>query len=205
MEASYRGTSESVEFGRIVAFTDGVFAIAITLLVLAFDVPEPTQGRPSLASYLDALGGDVLAYFLTFAVVGRLWFVHHRLFSMLEGFDARLMVLNLVYLSMIVLIPFPAELLGDYGEQRIPVVIYAGVLGAAASLNWLMARHAMRAGLVHDHHNVTTRSRGEREALLIPAVFVVSVPVALLSPLAAQLMWLALVLGRLGREWFGRR
>ena len=62
-----------------------------------------------------------------------------------------------------------------------------------------------QTGLVHDHHNVTTRSRGEREALLIPAVFVVSVPVALLSPLAAQLMWLALVLGRLGRAWFGRR
>ena len=114
VEASPTNTTQSVEFGRIVAFTDGVFAIAITLLVLNFDVPEvPGADEARVDRYIETLGGDVLAYFLTFAVVGRLWLVHHRLFATLRAFDSRLMVLNLAYLSMIALIPFPAELVGD--------------------------------------------------------------------------------------------
>lgn len=206
VEASSRSTSRSVEFGRVVAFTDGVFAIAITLLVLNFDVPEmPGASEARVDDYLETLGGDVLAYFLTFAVVGRLWLVHHRMFSRLESFDSRLMVLNLVYLSMIVLIPFPAELVGDYGDQRLPVMIYASVLGAAASINWLMARHAVRAELVHPRHRETTASWGGRAFVLIPGVFLLSIPVALASPLAAELMWGALVLGLSVRALADRR
>ena len=199
-----RDTSESVEFSRSVAFTDGIFAIAITLLVLNFDVPETPGATPAQVDrYIETLGGDVLAYFLTFAVVGRLWLVHHRLFSTLERFDSRLMVLNLAYLSMIVLIPFPAELLGDYGDQRLPVVIYAAVLGAAASLNLLMTHHAVTAGLVAGEHLETT-ARGRR-FLFIPAIFVLSIPVALASPLAAELMWTALILARIARGLMDRR
>jgi len=206
MEASPRNTSQSVEFGRVVSFTDGIFAIAITLLVLNFDVPEvPGAPAAQVDDYLETLGGDVLAYLLTFAVVGRLWLVHHRLFATLESFDSRLMVLNLAYLSMIALMPFPAELLGDYGDQHLPVVIYASVLGTAAGLNWVMARHAVRAGLVEAQHRETTASWGSRRFAFIPAVFLLSIPVALVSPLAAELMWTALLLGRIGSGLVDRR
>ncbi len=204
VEARARDTSENIEFGRIVAFTDGIFAIAITLLVLNFDVPETPGAAPAQVDrYIEALGGDMLAYFLTFAVVGRLWLVHHRLFSTLERFDSRLMVLNLAYLSMIVLIPFPAELLGDYGDQRLPVMIYAAVLGAAASLNLVMAHHAVRAGLVAAEHREATAPG--RRFLFIPVVFALSIPVALASPLAAELMWTALILARIARGVADRR
>lgn len=206
VEASPTSTSQSVEFARIVAFTDGVFAIAITLLVLNFDVPEvPGAGEAQVDRYVETLTGDVLAYFLTFAVVGRLWLVHHRLFSTLRAFDSRLMVLNLAYLSMIALIPFPAELVGDYGDQRLPVMIYASVLGAAASLNWLMVRHAVRAGLVDPQHRAATAAWGGRASAFIPGVFLLSIPVALASPLAAELMWTGLVLARIARGWADRR
>jgi uncharacterized membrane protein len=174
---------EGVPFARIVAFTDGVFAIAITLLVLNFEVPEvPDARRADLASYLGGLGGDVAAYFISFAVLGRLWLVHHRLFSTLHRFDSRLMVLNLVYLSLIVLMPFPAELLGTYGEETWPVVIYASVLGAAGIVNWVMARHAVRGSLVDPNHRAATQPWGERQALFIPAIFLASIPVAFASP-----------------------
>jgi TMEM175 potassium channel family protein len=206
MEASSQDTSLNTDFGRIVAFTDGVFAIAVTLLVLNFDIPEVPGAAPAqVDDYLKTLGGDVLAYFLTFAVVGRLWLVHHRLFSRLETFDPRLMVLNLAYLSMIVLIPFPAELLGDYGDQRVPVVIYASVLGLAATLNWVMIRHAVRAGLVHPIHRESTAPWGGRASLYIPGIFLLSIPVALVSPYAAEAMWLTVVLARVARGWSGRR
>jgi uncharacterized membrane protein len=204
VQARARNTSESVEFSRIVAFTDGIFAIAITLLVLNFDVPETPSAAPAQVDhYVEALTGDLLAYFLTFAVVGRLWLVHHRLFSTLERFDSRLVVLNLAYLSMIVLIPFPAELLGDYGDQRLPVVIYAAVLGAAASLNLIMTHHAVTAGLVAAEHREAT-ARGW-SFLFIPVIFLLSIPVALASPLAAELMWTALILARIARGLVDRR
>jgi uncharacterized membrane protein len=203
---SPRTSTASVDFSRIVAFTDGVFAIAITLLVLNFDVPQAPGGRPvELDVYAETLGGDALAYFLTFAVVGRLWLVHHRLFGTLESFDSRLMVLNLGYLAMIALMPFPAELLGEYGDERLPVLLYASVLAAAAALNWLMARHAVQAGLVHADHREVTAPWGGRRFAFIPIVFLLSIPVALVSPLAAQLMWTAVIVARVVAGLINRR
>jgi uncharacterized membrane protein len=206
VEASPRTSTSSVDFSRIVAFTDGIFAIAITLLVLNFDVPQAPGGQPvELDVYAETLGGDVLAYFLTFAVVGRLWLVHHRLFGTLESFDSRLMVLNLAYLAMIALMPFPAELLGEYGDQRLPVLLYASVLAAAAALNWIMARHAVHAGLVHADHREVTAPWGGRRYAFIPAVFLLSIPMALVSPLGAQLMWTAVIVARVVAALVDRR
>jgi len=169
MEGSHAARREAVSFGRIVSFTDGVFAIAITLLVLNFEVPhihEETERQ--LAHLVSRLAGDFGAYFLTFAVVGRMWVVHHRLFSTLETFDGRLITLNLTYLAMIVLVPFPAELIGDYGGEPLPAALYGGVLAAASGLNWVMARHAARAGLLHPDHREEVRPWGGRRRALHP-------------------------------------
>jgi TMEM175 potassium channel family protein len=206
MEGSHAARSEAVSFGRIVSFSDGVFAIAITLLVLNFEVPHVhDETERQLAHFLDRLAGDFGAYFLSFAVLGRLWIVHHRLFSLLATFDGRLITLNLLYLAMIVLVPFPAELLGDYGTEPLPAALYAAVLAAASGLNWLMARHAARAGLLHPDRRDAVAPWTTAGALYIPGVFAASIPVAFLSPVAAELMWVLLVLSRANGAWRGGR
>src|SRR5918996_1050051 len=116
-----------VEFSRIVAFSDGVFAIAITLLVLAFQIPE---NSPDIVHSLLNQRGDLFAYALSFAVLGRLWLAHHRFFSVLERFDGTLMGLNLLYLAWIVLVPFTSEVLGDYGDDSAGVILYAAIMFA---------------------------------------------------------------------------
>jgi uncharacterized membrane protein len=182
---------ETVEFTRIVAFTDGVFAIAITLLVLSLEVPSDLRGA-ELHEFLVDSWPQFFAYFLSFAVIGRFWISHHDMFSLLHGFDRRLIVLNLVYLSLIVLIPFPTELLGDFGERTDAVVLYAAVVGTAALLTTRIVRDGLRRGLVVPQ----ARERAERMAngILVPGlIFYASIPVALLSPLAGQLVWLALL------------
>jgi uncharacterized membrane protein len=192
MEGSHAARSEAVSFGRIVSFTDGVFAIAITLLVLSLSVPE---GLPDtdLGEYLVDTRSQVLAYFLSFAVIGRFWIAHHAIFTLLRRFDRPLLVLTLAYLSMIVLIPFPTELLGDFGSQTDTVIPYAAVVGTASLLSWVMVRHMLRAEHVRpevlpDAHRIAAGS-------LSPAiVFYVSIPVALLSPVVAQLVWIGLLL-----------
>ena len=197
MEGSHAARSEAVSFGRIVSFTDGVFAIAITLLVLNFEVPHVhDETERQIAHLLDELAGDFGADCLSFAVLGRLWIVHHRLFSMLATFDGRLITLNLFYLAMIVLVPFTAELLGDYGAEPLPAALYAAVLAAASALNWLMARHAAHAGLLRPDRQEAVAPWASAGALYIPGVCAVSIPIAFLSPLAAELMWVLLVVGR---------
>jgi TMEM175 potassium channel family protein len=177
---------ETVEFARIVAFTDGVFAIAITLLVLSISVPDDLTGDHLHHFLLDSWP-QFFAYFLSFAVIGRFWISHHRYFSLLHDFDRGLLALNLAYLSFIVLIPFPTSLLGDYGDRTDAVVLYAGVIGTTSLLGWLLLRHAVRRG--HTQADAR-RSRGLWPAL----VFYASIPIALVSPVAAQLAWLALIL-----------
>jgi len=189
---SVRPVRETVEFARIVAFTDGVFAIAITLLVLSLDVPSGTAGD-EIHAFLVSSWRQFFAYFLSFAVIGRFWISHHVIFSLLEDFDRRLIVLNLVYLSLVVLVPFPTELLGDYGDQPDSVVLYAAVVGTAALLSWLMVRTSLHRGYVHTEQRVRAQHTA---AGLVGAtvVFYISIPVALLSPLAGQLFWLVMVL-----------
>jgi len=124
---SKRREGNEIEFSRIVAFSDGVFAIAITLLVLAIDVPDRLHDE-SLASALWGQRDDMLAYALSFAVIGRFWVVHHRFFSEVTGFDNRLLALNIFYLAWIVLIPFSSEVLGDHGGEAAAIVLYAANL-----------------------------------------------------------------------------
>ena len=100
---------EQRDLGRIAAFTDGVMAVAITLLVLNIQVPQLEHGQ-SLSDALVDLLPSLGAYLLAFALVGRFWVIHHNLFEKLRGFDRTLMALNLSFLALIVLVPFSAEL-----------------------------------------------------------------------------------------------
>ena len=193
MEGSGKPATETVGFARIVAFTDGVFAIAITLLVLSLDVP-PDLHASELTDYLVDSWRQLFSYFLSFAVIGRYWLGHHRLFEMLGDFDRGLMAINLAYLSLIVLVPFPTELLGEYGSRAAAVIPYAVVLGTASLLSWAMLHYALHRG--HIKPEKRAEAVGGRRASLQPAiVFYVSIPVSLVSPQAAQLVWLGLLLG----------
>ncbi len=195
-----RREGHEIEFSRIVAFSDGVFAIAITLLVLAIDIPDHLQDE-SLAAALWGQRQDMLAYALSFAVIGRFWVVHHRFFGEVTGFDGRLLALNIFYLAWIVLIPFTSEVLGDHGGEAAAIVLYAANLSAVVLTGMWMAADARGAGLTSidaaAHHEQRYRS------LYIAAVFLASIPVAFVAPGIAPLIWLALFLDPAAR--FARR
>lgn len=187
-------TQYEAEFARIVAFSDGVFAIAITLLVLNLDVPPSADDSAGLARDLLRQWPHLLAYVISFAVIGRFWLVHHRFFMTLGGFDGTLMLLNLGYLALIALIPFSSDVLGEFGELAPAVMVYAAIIGAAALVDWAMIRHALSTDLVREEHRAATEPFGSARALAIAGIFLASVPVALLSPVLAQVMWAASML-----------
>jgi uncharacterized membrane protein len=184
---------DRTDFGRIVAFTDGVMAVAITLLVLNLEVPEV---RPDeLDEALRDLDGSFLAYVLTFALVGRFWVIHHNLFETLERFDGRMMVLNLLFLMLIALMPFGMDLVDSYPDTSIAIATFAVILSLTSFTHWTMAAHALRSDFVHAQRVRDTRRRSVI-SLGVPAVFLMSVPVAFVSPVAAQLMWAATIVLR---------
>ncbi|MFL5625816.1 MAG: TMEM175 family protein [Ktedonobacteraceae bacterium] len=103
------------ETGRIEAFSDGVFAVAITLLVLNIQVPDPLPPDTGLIGFLFRHQWPYYLAFLTsFATIGIMWINHHRLFTHIKRSDNVMMVLNLLLLLIIVFIPFPTALLAQY-------------------------------------------------------------------------------------------
>jgi uncharacterized membrane protein len=192
-----------VEFNRIVAFSDGVFAIAITLLVLALEVPESSD---DVADSLLNQRGDLFAYALSFAVLGKLWISHHRFFSVLERFDGTLMALNLLYLAFVVMVPYTSEVLGDYGEDPSSVILYASVLFAVSLTFTGQIVYSFRAGLVTARTAELERRYAGPSSFLVAAVFLLSIPVALVSTDIATLMWLAIfIVGDRVSDWVGER
>jgi uncharacterized membrane protein len=178
-----------VEFGRIVAFSDGVFSIAITLLVLALKIPDDLKNG-ELGHALWEQREALLAYAISFAVIGRFWVIHHGFFSEVKAFDGRLMTLNMVYLGFIVLIPFSSQVLGEYGSQLPAVVVYAGNLIAVVLVGQWMRWDGRNAG-------ITTSDDASARADMISTIFVccvflLSIVVALFDAHLAPYIWILL-------------
>jgi uncharacterized membrane protein len=189
--------------GRIVAFTDGVMAVAITLLVLNLEVPELERGE-SLGDALIDLLPSVGAYVLAFALVGRFWVIHHNLFEKLRAFDPALITLNLIFLALIVLVPFSANLYDTYTDEALAVAVLGGTLGLAAWVNWVMTVHVLRQELIHDRHRPSTEPLATPVGLGFTAAFLLSVPAAFVNVHIAEALWISTIflhypLRRLGR------
>ena len=194
----------AVEFNRIVAFSDGVFAIAITLLVLTLEIPA---GSDDLGQELRDRADEFFAYALSFAVLGKLWLSHHRFFASLGRFDGRLLGLNLLYLAFVALVPFTSDLLGNYSGESIAVIAYALNLAAISLVFTISVRYASRHDLVRDWAKPHVRHFAGWADFFVAGVFIASIPVALVSPTAATLVWLAIFFGgrRLGDALTGDR
>jgi uncharacterized membrane protein len=117
---------------RVEAFSDGVFAIAITLLVIELRPPE-VSGTESLADALWDMWPGYVAYLISFAILGVMWLNHHRMFEQVELVDGPLLLLNLNLLLWAALIPFPTAVVADYFAEggdnaSTAVAFYSGVV-----------------------------------------------------------------------------
>jgi uncharacterized membrane protein len=183
------GEAGADALARLVFFSDAVFAIAITLLVLEIDVPRTVESDLSRA--LGDLWPQFLSFALSFVVIGLFWVGHHRLFRYIVRFDDRLLWLNLALLLCIAFLPFPTALVGEHEGNRVAVVFYAcsmAVTGAASASVWRYASHRRRL-LEHTVDERQIRYLFHR-ALVVPTAFLTSVAVALGSPRAAEALWL---------------
>jgi uncharacterized membrane protein len=126
---------------RVLALSDGVFAIIVTLLVLEIHVPELTQGH-SLNEALREVQPSLVAFVISFVLAGMYWVGHRDLFALIRRTDRGLVWLNILYLLPLCLLPFAAGLLGRYDQEPVALRIYGLVLVAIAVMRvviWLYA------------------------------------------------------------------
>jgi uncharacterized membrane protein len=184
------------EFDRAVAFIDATFAVALTLLVTTLDLhPEPKAWNSASAFY-DGLGSQLVAFAISFLVIAGYWLSHYRLVATFTAIDIRIIVVNLVLLATIVILPFSTESAGDPGinELAIPTVLLAVNVAAVSSAFTLLYVQARQRRLLKVDPSPSEFFWTALAFLAPAAIFLVSVPIALLvSPTAAQLSWLALV------------
>jgi uncharacterized membrane protein len=189
------------DLGRIAAFTDGVMAVAITLLVLNIEVPH-LDAHEKLGDALVDLLPSLDAYVLAFALVGRFWVVHHNLFEKLRAFDATVMVLNLTFLALIVLIPFSSELYDTYTSEGLAAAMLGANLGLAGAAHSAMTIQVIQRDFLHTERRAeTTPSVG----LGVTGVFLLSVPAAFLSVHIAEALWISTIVLRYPLRMLGRR
>jgi uncharacterized membrane protein len=187
-----RGTDE---FTRVLAFSDALFAIAMTLLVVGIEVPNLSDGESvgELAEVLNDDLGSVISFVISFAVIGRYWAAHHGFCSRLAAFDGGFIGLNLVYLMFVAFLPFPTGLLGNYFENPLSVVIYALAAGAVSGMEVVLFRHAHRHDLFTQPMPDNIFRWGAKTSLSPVFFFLLSIPLAFLSTTIAVLSWLLTV------------
>ena len=181
---------------RIVNLSDGVFAIALTLLVLDIrvpDIPENVVGS-ELPGELLSLWPKYLGYFLSFVVISTFWLIHHTIFRSVRAYDRALLWLNFLFLMFVAFVPFPASLLGEYGDHRLPVAIYAGTLAVGrlllTAIHWYVTRTDR---LVDEAQDPATMRFFLIRGVTIPAIFLLSIGVSFFSVQAAVYSWFILI------------
>jgi uncharacterized membrane protein len=182
---------ESVEFARFLTFNDGLFAIAMTLLVVSIAVPtiSSPDSTSDLADALNDLSANFISFFISFAVIGRYWMAHHQFVSLLRAIDQPFISLNLLYLAFIAFLPFPTALLGEYFENPLSIAIYAVNVAIVSGMEVILFRRAYRAELLRQRLTPDVYRFGVLASLSPVAFFVLSIPVAFLSTGVAVAMW----------------
>jgi len=180
---------------RLVYFSDAVFAIAITLLVLDIKVPEldPAIARAGLASQLLVLVPRVIGYVVSFLVIGIYWEAHHRMFGFIKACTRTLIWLNLLELMLIAFLPFPTALIGRYAFVPAAVMFYASTVLAVGLVRTAIWRYASQGRRLIDADTPESEIRGGLwRGVTGPLVFAISIPIASVAPVTAMLSWIAI-------------
>ncbi|MFI1418703.1 TMEM175 family protein [Streptomyces sp. NPDC020731] len=185
---------------RLIALADGVFAIAITLLVLDVSVPrglDSGEFHRALGDVLPNLG----AYAISLAVLAGFWRDHRAIFRTVRQVDGQVISLTVLGLGLAALLPFPTALVSEYGDQRVSVVVYAAAVASLGAVHLALAALVARRPWLRGG---AAPVRDERLSAIdlgaTVVVFLVTIPLALVMGPGAMWWWLVPV-----KVWLGRR
>ncbi|HYV08744.1 MAG TPA: TMEM175 family protein [Thermoplasmata archaeon] len=177
--------------GRLLTLADGIFAIAMTLLVL--DLRLPDGSNADLATQLAGLRSAFLTFVISFVVLGVFWFAHHQTFHFLVRVNRTLVWLSIGFFLGVALIPFVASVLGAHPDDPIAFTLYGGAIGLLTVLGyvtwWYMTGDR---GLVVDGMDPNLVRKVQHWIAVGPVIALVAIALAFVSPLASLLIYVAL-------------
>jgi len=185
---------------KLIWFADAIFGFSITLLAMDIRAPTTLVGT-DLPSALVALMPRINSFLISFWIVGSYWIGYHRMFSYIVRYDRGLIYLNLLFLMFIVLLPFPADLIGRYYTETISLLIGAVFFASTGISLALLWRHASSDHrLVDKRLDQRTIRLISRRNIVSPIVFIASIPFFFLTSFLApsispfkQFIWLILL------------
>lgn len=172
--------------GRLEAFSDGVLAIIITIMVLELRPPEETT--------LEALGPLVpvfLCYVLSFTYVGIYWNNHHHLFQAVRVVDGRVLWANLLLLFCLSMFPFGTAWMGEHQLASVPVAAYGVILLAAALVYYLLVRTLVP---IQPDHTLSDAIGRDTKGLISPVLYAIAIPIAFVVPLVSVAIYVVVAL-----------
>jgi len=189
--------------GRILALSDGVFAIALTLLILDIVLPARTNDD-NLGHALLHIWPRYLAYALSFLVIARFWVIHHQTFKLIVRDNTTLVWLNFLLLFFIAFLPFPTAVIGAHEGSAAAAVLYAIAvcLTGASSAAYLWYATG-RANLIRPDVGRGQIRAMRARSMSGPVFFALTVPVAAFVSYLAEALWIfAFPLARMSFVWF---
>lgn len=175
---------------RIAFFSDAVIAIAITLLVIELKLPEGVNDQSDLWSLLIKIFPKLASYVLSFSVIALIWEAHHRMFTVIERYDRTLIWLNTIFLLFVAFLPFPTAIYGDAPNNPQAIIFYNATIAIIGFSRAGLWSYVSRNRRLIDKTMKQSLIRAEfLRAVLIPAVFVVTMPIAVVAPSIVPFCW----------------
>ena len=184
----HNNQESGLSFERVVFFSDAVFAIVITLLVLELKVPHLTEHtESSLRNALVELLPRVAGFVISFLIIGLMWIEHHRIFRYIADYDIGLLWRNLLLLLCVSFVPFPTALFSENFWSCTAFILYAASFGGVATAKLWIWRYAMSAKLLK--HDVTPEfeKRIYRRSMAVPLACVLAIGLSFISILLAPI------------------
>lgn len=191
-EAKHHDSKADFQLERFIFFSDAVFAICITLLVIEIKVPTlPEPSDRALLQYLSSTSLKFFGFLLSFYIIGHYWIVHHRIFGYVKKSTGMLLWINLAFLLTVILLPFSSGLFGEYGSHinmDVPYLIYVLNMCLTGIVNcwlWVYVSNPKRDLLTHPIPKERIHL-GIVRSLIIPIVFIISLIVSLFFPVISR-------------------
>ncbi len=178
---------------RIEALADGIFAIAMTLLVLTLSLPDMTQAKLGLSQLLAEQWPKFFNYALSFLLLAAFWIVHHQQFHVIRRTDRLHVWINIGILMFVALMPFSTDIVGDYSHQTLAELVFSAdllILGLLFLLNWWYACKDHR--LIDPDLDREVIVTGLRRSSVTPVVAAISMVLSVFIPGAA--LWVYIVI-----------
>jgi len=191
----YKGSSKYFSKNRIETLVDGIFAIAMTLLVLDLVVPH-INGPVTNAALNSALAGIiplVSSMVLSFVLLALFWNIHHRIYNQVETVHGYLLWTNIIWLLFIVLVPFSASLNGEYGDFIISNVIFNINMLGIASLLYINIYMLNRGDFINEHADHNSLAASENSTLFFIIIAVVGLFLSFIIPSFSTLVYLLII------------